>query len=378
MTQSTSKKGVYFPNLNGLRFIAALMVILHHYEYSTAIDEASAYGTFVIGVGKLGVMLFFTLSGFLITYLLLVEKKETGTINIKDFYVRRVLRIWPLYYLIVIGALFIFNNVMYLRIPGISMSIHQDFLLKCFLYLAMLPNIAYALQFDLPFASQTWSIGIEEQFYLFWPILIKRSKRVFRPFFLVIISYLTLKTIFYVLNIFYPNTIINNIYFLIRLSCFDVMALGGFAALVLFYNNKLLAILFAKPTQIITLLVLVLLIAKGVNFGFFQYEIYSLLFAIVIINLAGNKKTVINLENGVLHYLGKISFGLYMYHFLSIRIVELIVIKLSFLHNHWLHFLIVVIVTIILSAISYELFEKFFIKRKIKYSKIISGDNYKA
>jgi len=91
---------VYFPNLNGLRFIAASLVIVHHVEQFKEILGYSNYNefSFIKLIGKLGVMLFFVLSGFLITYLLLVEQKEKGTIAIKSFYMRRLLRIWPLYF----------------------------------------------------------------------------------------------------------------------------------------------------------------------------------------------------------------------------------------------------------------------------------------
>ena len=97
-------KKVYFPNINGLRFIAALLVIIHHTEQIKDILGLSNYWSTPIirSIGGLGVLLFFVLSGFLITFLLLDEESTTGTISIKKFYIRRILRIWPLYYLILI------------------------------------------------------------------------------------------------------------------------------------------------------------------------------------------------------------------------------------------------------------------------------------
>ena len=89
---------VYFPNLNALRFAAALMVIVYHLErlkmrYGL---PNRAVKSVIETLGPLGVVLFFVLSGFLITYLLLVEVRGTGTVNVRDFYLRRILRIWPL------------------------------------------------------------------------------------------------------------------------------------------------------------------------------------------------------------------------------------------------------------------------------------------
>ena len=88
---------LYFPNLNGLRFIAALLVIVHHIEQLKYIYGLpnNFSSSFVQIIGELGVILFFVLSGFLITYLLLEEEKRTTTIAVKNFYLRRVLRIWP-------------------------------------------------------------------------------------------------------------------------------------------------------------------------------------------------------------------------------------------------------------------------------------------
>jgi peptidoglycan/LPS O-acetylase OafA/YrhL len=89
-------KKVYFPNLNGVRFIAALLVTITHIEQIKSMFGLPNYwdgnrNEFIDIVGKLGVILFFVLSGFLITYLLLFEKKETGTIDAGEFYISRTL-----------------------------------------------------------------------------------------------------------------------------------------------------------------------------------------------------------------------------------------------------------------------------------------------
>ena len=104
------QKSIYFPNLNSIRFIAALLVIIHHIEQFKSVFNIypNQMNNPVIGsFGPLGVRLFFVLSGFLITYLLFAEKEVSGTISITKFYIRRALRIWPLYYLIVLLAFFI-------------------------------------------------------------------------------------------------------------------------------------------------------------------------------------------------------------------------------------------------------------------------------
>ena len=91
---------VFFPNLEGLRFFAFFVVFINHAFASLGYYNPSKTFVFVrthfLLNGNLGVSFFFVLSGFLITYLLLKEKELTGKINIKNFYLRRVLRIWPL------------------------------------------------------------------------------------------------------------------------------------------------------------------------------------------------------------------------------------------------------------------------------------------
>ena len=98
----------YFKNLDGIRFIGALMVIIHHIEQNKSVfGIANIWNNPVIqSIGPLGVNLFFTLSGFLITYLLLKEYNTNKTIDVKSFYIRRILRIWPLYFLLIIIGFF--------------------------------------------------------------------------------------------------------------------------------------------------------------------------------------------------------------------------------------------------------------------------------
>src|SRR5215213_8378112 len=114
------KGRVYFPNLDGLRFIAALLVIIHHVEQLKSIYRIPNHwgSAFVQIIGEQGVVLFFVLSGFLITYLLLEEEKTTGTIRVRNFYLRRVLRIWPLYFFIVFISLAILPKIPMFVLPG--------------------------------------------------------------------------------------------------------------------------------------------------------------------------------------------------------------------------------------------------------------------
>src|SRR4029079_7687100 len=102
------KTRIFFPNLDGLRFISFFAVFLYHCDLSVFSYLGDSYPktqqalTFLFRHGNLGVNFFFVLSGFLITYLLIKEKELKGNIHVGNFYVRRILRIWPLYYLCLI------------------------------------------------------------------------------------------------------------------------------------------------------------------------------------------------------------------------------------------------------------------------------------
>ena len=173
------QKGVHYPNLNALRFIAAFMVIVHHIEQTKGTFGFDNYWSTstIYFAGKLGVVLFFVLSGFLITNLLLIEQKTSSTISIRNFYVRRILRIWPLYYLIIGLALFVLPHFSLFAIPkyGIE-TLNMNFTWKLGLFICLLPNLVLSAIANVPFAVHTWSIGVEEQFYIIWPAAIRLLK----------------------------------------------------------------------------------------------------------------------------------------------------------------------------------------------------------
>jgi peptidoglycan/LPS O-acetylase OafA/YrhL len=121
---------------------------------------------------------------------------------------------------------------------------------------------------------------------------------------------------------------------------------------------------------------LLILIGYGITVPYIHYEFYAVLFGILILNLAANKNTLISLENKAFHYLGKISYGLYMYHMLGI-VIAFKGLKALGINNIVLLYLASMLLTVIISGLSYSCFERFFIKKKIRFSKVISGDNSK-
>ena len=114
-----SKSVVYFRGMNALRFFAASLVVFHHAEQIRIKNDLFNLKLFsFFNNGGIAVTFFFVLSGFLITYLLLKEKFFSGSISIKKFYYRRILRIWPLYFLLVfLGTLLIPFLISFFHIP---------------------------------------------------------------------------------------------------------------------------------------------------------------------------------------------------------------------------------------------------------------------
>ncbi len=215
----------------------------------------------------------------------------------------------------------------------------------------------------VPYASQAWSIGTEEQFYLIWPLLfIFFRKKKTLLMLLVIASYIGVK---YYLTINPKNPFGINLLAFWNTFNIDCMAIGGLTAILSFRKANFLSYINNNYVFYLLTLIVILLMIFGVNFGFFHFEIYAILFAIIILNLATNKALSRVFENKVLNYLGGISYGIYMYH--SIAIV--IAIKLSMnLKIDIIIYPLAISLTILFSHFSYKYLEKPFLKLKNKFS----------
>ncbi|MEJ0054763.1 MAG: acyltransferase family protein [Bacteroidota bacterium] len=138
-------------------------------------------------------LFFFSLSGFLITYLLLEENKESG-IDIKNFYTRRILRIWPLYYLYLVLCL-ITSLLFGMPFPSASIVF----------YVLLMANIPFVFGYALPFLSHFWSLGVEEQFYSFWPWIVKKSSSILKLTIIISGVLIFFKCLFKIAIIYYPK-----------------------------------------------------------------------------------------------------------------------------------------------------------------------------
>lgn len=385
---SSSSQSIYFPGLNSLRFFAALMVVISHVEELKDFWGLRSEGIWDLHVltlmGELAVTFFFVLSGFLIIYLLMKEKVTYGTISLKNFYVRRVLRIFPLYYLTIILGLFIFPQFGILDFPEWTDKIHDSFWIKAFLFLTFFSNLAAVTIFPIPYVSHTWSIGAEEQFYLFIPFLIKTIKNTLNLLVGLILLYLIIAKGLWWLNESKGGSIriLDVAARFIDLTRFDCMAIGGLGAYAVFHQkHKILQFIYQKPFQIIIYAFTFIAYFTGHTFGYFTHEIYSILFAFIILNIATNPNSFFQLEQPILKYLGKISYGIYMYHLLCIRLAMILVEQMGIAEENFssleniLVYIFSILLTILISTLSYEYFEKWFLNLKPKFTLIKSGEH---
>jgi peptidoglycan/LPS O-acetylase OafA/YrhL len=395
-------KKEYFKGLDSLRFFAALAVFFTHVELikkftgfgthwidpeeritkftvfqSVMSKEIDPLSPLIAYSSALGVVFFFVLSGFLITYLLLKEKESNKTVQIGKFYLRRAFRIWPLYYLIFILGFFVLPNLELFAVPGQDVFFNQNFWGNLLLYAFFMPNLAFSIYTTaVPNIGQSWSIGVEEQFYLLWPLLLRKSKNVLKPILWIAGSIIALKGILLLSFPFIKLDALVVIKKFLAMSKLECMSLGGLGAYVLFNKKEeVLRIIFKPVTQIMAVVVIPILIYFiPTAFEDVLHLLFSISFLVIILNVAGNEKVLLRFENRVLQYLGRISYGLYMFHVMCIVFTIHILDKYIGLDNdittaqHILLYGISFLLTVAVSSLSYHIFEKAFIRLKDKYA----------
>jgi len=309
------------PGLDGLRAIAFLLVFAFHTDY--------------LQFGWVGVSLFFVLSGFLITGILLDMKKTLAT---KDyffkFYGRRFLRIFPLYYfyLILMTALAIWLFSISYRPLYMQIFLDQVWYAIFYVYDFFFGTIAFNYSF---FLDHFWSLSVEEQFYIFWPLLIllvpeKSLKKLFLGFialgliFRIVFLFVYSAGVFRFLGATAPLAI-----FPLPFSHMDAFAFGAYISRFAIPKAKeqFLPLLVALPIigfgsqyvatgeiGTISSLGYPLLLPKAYQF-IWGYTLLNYFFAITIFSVVKHGLFNRFLEWPLLRYLGKISYGLYVYHF---------------------------------------------------------------
>ena len=375
------KKVVFFENIDGLRFFAFLPVFLRH-SFHTEYDyiKEDGFYQFVSQFwlhGNLGVNFFFVLSGFLITFLLLNEQKLNSKIDIKAFYIRRTLRIWPLYFLTIFAGFFLFQKlkIFFGQVPNETAS-----LLYYVTFLSNFDIINSGLP-DSSILSVLWSVAIEEQFYLFWPwiIFLLKPKRYLYVFAAIIVASLYFR--FLHLDS-HPHMLKYH-----TMAVISDMGLGGMVAYFSFYSQKFVDFFrkLSKPWIIITYILGFVMI--GYSNTLFEIPVLkvsknlwlSVFFAFIIMEQNYSENSFFKVSNWkTVSHLGKWTYGLYCLHFIGIltatTLSKLLGMNTTMLGVVFFETSLALVITIIISYLSFNWFEKPFLKLKEKFSTIVRKD----
>lgn len=372
---TTSTKKPFFENLDGLRFFCFFSVFLYH-SFHTTFDHLRKTDTYqfvnrLFINGNLGVNFFFVLSGFLITYLLIVERNEYNRIDIGKFWMRRILRIWPLYFACVFFGFVIFPFIKQkLGAPPADPNATLGY------YLTFTSNFELLYK-GLPDASilgVLWSVGIEEQFYLAWPILLSILPVSRYPWILGAIVGGSV-----VFRSFNPTYDFGEVH---TLSCIGDMAIGGIGAWLILSRPTFKEWVERWPRWSIVALYLSFFTVYFFRFQLFQgYHVGivldRLLIGVLIIGIILEQNyarhSVVKLSGfPALGRLGRITYGLYCLHMLAILITITLTARLGWNTQVWqvlfLETGVALVLAIVIATISYRYFELFFLKLKDRFS----------
>lgn len=376
----TESKPLFLNGLNGIRAIGALGVLFSHLNLGLnkhfEIEGVSLFGVNANGdnrswvLGEHGVTMFFVLSGFLITYLLVKEFQKTGSINIRSFYVRRILRIWPLYYF------YLITTCICLALLGIC-NLGSDL----FFYTFYMANVPFGLGHSHEALNHLWSIGVEEQFYLFWPVAFLWAIRRNRFLALSVLAIGAL-LVFRVLIWYKAPFSIPAMFSVV--NRFDCMLIGALGAWVYLKRENWLVIVDNMLAQVCCWAIVFLLVFNKFQVlnSIIEAFIITLVTTCIIIGQINLKNRIVNLELAPFTYLGKLSFGIYVYHPLVILLTSLFLKHSYFPAIDPRVFTAIVYVTvlsasILISHVSYYKFELSFLKMKSKFS-VVHSTNTKT
>ena len=364
MTAVTENRS-YYPALDGLRGVAILLVVLYH---NFGFIKQSFFGW-------LGVDLFFVLSGFLITSILLNELGKPG--YLRNFFIKRILRIFPLYYLFLIIFLIL------LPLFGLYKKELNFFITNQWWLWTYLQNWLYSLYPSKSgnMLTHLWSLAVEEQFYIVWPfiiLLVKSPKKLFFIMLGILTLVIVMRSIIWLSH--FENLNYTTLYTFTRI---DGICIGSMVSLLMRFKP----LLISQNLAVITLGLALL------NFGFFfineadkdgypyfalvGYTTFCTMFGLLLHEIVtGSNKTITNkiLSLPSLRFFGKISYGFYVFHWPIYIITQayfFTVLNTScHLNNTFSKFGASILSTglaLVISIISYYSFERYFLRLKDKF-----------
>jgi peptidoglycan/LPS O-acetylase OafA/YrhL len=372
---------IYFQNLDALRTIACSAVIFEHtfgwywkdFEQNYWLVSRSIR---MVSHGEFGVFAFFMLSGFLITYLMLKEKETTGQFRVVYFYMRRALRIWPVYFLVLAIALLVSNKFpSSFGLPAHPIEQWWQYFVFTGNFDVMKHSYEGITALSNKISRITWSVAIEEQFYLIWPIILILSKNRFLHAILgVLVIGLFSKIYFFSDKLFYFHS----------LSGFYFLALGSFGGYITYKYSKhlkgtLVPVAWKLALYLGLLLTLFLLPDLESNTGTTVVGeiLFSCFFLFILIDQTILAKPLIRLSKiPFLEFIGKYTYGMYLYHALVILFFRHFTQwKMTQIWQPFAECVIVFGITLVLAMLSYRFLESPFLRLKENFSLVKSGRN---
>lgn len=367
MSDTTGRR--YFHTFDALRFFAFFKVFLLHLPI-----VAFPWFNYLSAGGGIGVQFFFVLSGFLITYIILEEQQQTGGFDLKNFFMRRILRIWPLYYLMVLVAFatpFLTEQILHIQTKQAG---YEPEWWKSLLFLENYKMMSTGEHPNVSPLGVMWSLCIEEHFYIIWGLLLYTFRQKGLPL-IIIISIITgiVSRIVYAQLSIPALDILTNI---------DLFAYGAIPAYLLAKHKENLE---QKITSIpigykrwgamavVGAVVICSQYTKDAISFIWMTVLLGILFAVLILfTLPQNTRFRIS-DNNILSRLGIYTYGLYVYHTLVINLLLQVIPRIGLDISNPVGAIAFVIIsllaTILISMASYHLFEKQFLKLKKRFRK---------
>lgn len=345
----------------------------------------------IIDWGWISVDMFFALSGFLITKLLLDEQAKFSNINFKKFFARRTLRIWPIYYTAILFACII---VPLLSINKIDMNIYGQFLLTQFLPLILfLGN--YSLVWNNNFITSLetttvlpvsylimplWSLAVEEQFYLFWPLLLKRNAQ-FKHLCTVIIAVMLCSILARTFIWSYSRHVFGlscpyRLYYFATISHIEPLMAGCLIAVLYQYKSDFSNLVKRSQWQlwlILTSCLIVLICSPSLEENsarnILSFSISAMASASLLLLALSSNFLIRLLSNAKLRAFGKLTYSMYIFHFCVIILIDQSALKLGVTQPWLVRFVESAGLTYLIALLSWHLFESKFNAQRARFAR---------
>jgi peptidoglycan/LPS O-acetylase OafA/YrhL len=359
----------YYPQLDSIRGLSFLAVFFFHaYQPTFGIGLLSPFFKYLYSTLDLSIDVFFTLSSFLLTWLGISEFEKKGNFSFKNYFIRRTLRIWPLYYSLMIFA--------FIALPFVADRMGISITLPPAVYYLLFISNYYTIG-HVYFLRFLWTLSVEEQFYLVWGACLLFFQRYLK---IVSIVFILISLIF----TFYSTAKNLSIYFNTLTYLFD-FSMGSLAA-VLIKEKSRISLFFqniSKPGAVMfycflpVFFSITFLGSANTNgavqdfLALFTRLIFVTYTALVIMEQMVNEHTVLKLRgNNFLIYTGKISYGLYCFHGMVLTFGGILSAKIHLNKYPLLQTILFLAANYLIASISYKLIEKPFLKLKNKLRRV--------